>query len=168
MGHHTQFCNTGQERWQYSQFSSLRVVALLDSSWFHAAWLKDESTRLTPMQTGSNSPNCHMYGLHKKVLTFHCRRDLPPFHQFMGQPVSCGSHIPILRASKQRQHNIVPSAAASTTGLAATQLHDDGSLVQHCLLELLVGEHNGAIEEHLILQDAATHCKWFKWCTGRL
>lgn len=35
------------------------------------------------------------------------------------------------------------------------QSHDDGALLQNSLLELLMGQHNGTIQENLILQVSA-------------
>jgi hypothetical protein len=44
-------------------------------------------------------------------------------------------------------------AQAAFSKILSGSSHDDGSLLQNSLLELLVRKHNGAIEEYLILQS---------------
>ena len=37
-------------------------------------------------------------------------------------------------------------------------LHDDGSGVQHSLLDLLMRQHDGSVEEHLVLRARPQTC----------
>ncbi len=49
------------------------------------------------------------------------------------------------RSSSKAWHGVTPC-------LAGRALHDDGSLIKDGLLELLVWQHDGAVQEHLVLR----------------